>query len=112
MKDSKYDLLIQLVYFDIFFLEILKESKYCRFLDDETYNKHYTRLMSIANNRRDIMKKLNEMNEMKTFIFDFNNVKNKYFSDKEVFNRKLSLIIKNKINKSTINKLNKLFNRV
>jgi len=67
----KEELIKQLIEFDLEYIEMLKESKYCRFLCKETFNNHYSRLMEISDKRRKIMKKLEMMNALKTFENDF-----------------------------------------
>ena len=74
----KEKLIKELIDFDIEFTEMMKDSKYCRFLCNESYNKHYGRLMIIANRRRFIMKELEKMNALKTFEKDFEKIKEKY----------------------------------
>ena len=77
-KMNKEELYKKLIDFDTEFGEMMKDSKYCRFLCDESYNKHLVRLGCIAYEKRIIMKELEKMNVMKTFEKDFTEIKKKY----------------------------------
>jgi len=74
---NKEELITRLIGFDFEFIEMMKDSKYQTFLCNESYNKHYGRLMIIASEKRKIMFQLEKMNAMKTFVKDFEKIKNK-----------------------------------
>jgi len=80
---DKEELIIKLIEFDFEFKSMMKDSKNDRFLCKDSYNKHYGRLMIIASEKRTIMKKLEKLNVMKTFVKDFDKIKNKIISEKK-----------------------------
>ena len=105
---TKEDLIIKLVDFDFEFIEMMRDSKYCRFLCNDSYNKHQGRLMIIAGERRTIMEKLDKMNAIKTFSTDFEVIKKKIIIHRNKKRDRIIHVMNNsKMNIKIVKKLSK-----